>query len=52
MADEIDTKNVSVSHYHKDEESIQKLKDLLSDDYCIPYGIYRSCGSDAIRCKF
>lgn len=35
MANEIDTKNVFVSHYHEDEENIKKLKDLLSDDYCI-----------------
>ena len=35
MAEEAEIKNVFVSHYHKDEESIQKLKDLLSDDYCI-----------------
>lgn len=27
--------NVFVSHYHEDEENIKKLKDLLSDDYCI-----------------
>lgn len=30
-----ETKNVFVSHYHEDEENIKKLKDLLSDDYCI-----------------
>lgn len=35
MADEIDTKNVFVSHYHEDEENIKKLKNLLSSDYCI-----------------
>lgn len=35
MSEEIETKNVFVSHYHKDEENIRKLKDLLSDEYCI-----------------
>ena len=32
---EEEIKNVFVSHYHKDEENIKKLKDLLSDEYCI-----------------
>lgn len=27
--------NVFVSHYHEDEENIQKLKDLLGEDYSI-----------------
>lgn len=35
MSADKEIKNIFVSHYHKDEESIQKLKDLLSDDYCI-----------------
>ena len=35
MSVDKEIKNIFVSHYHKDEESIQKLKDLLSDDYCI-----------------
>ena len=28
-------KNVFVSHYHEDEDSIKQFKDLLSADYCI-----------------
>ena len=32
---EEEIKNVFVSHYYKDEENIKKLKDLLSDEYCI-----------------
>lgn len=35
MNDDNEIKNVFVSHYHEDEESIKKLKDLLSEDYCI-----------------
>lgn len=35
MNDVNEIKNVFVSHYHEDEESIKKLKDLLSEDYCI-----------------
>ncbi len=35
MSDEKEIINVFVSHYHKDEETIKKLKDLLSDKYCI-----------------
>ena len=35
MNDDNEIKNVFVSHYHEDEENITKLKDLLSDDYCI-----------------
>ena len=35
VSEGIETKNVFVSHYHKDEENIRKLKDLLSDEYCI-----------------
>ena len=35
MAEEKEIKNVFVSHYHEDEDSIKKFKDLLSDDYCI-----------------
>ena len=27
--------NVFVSHYHKDEENIGKMKDLLGDEFCI-----------------
>ena len=35
MAERKEIKNVFVSHYHKDEDSIKKFKDLLSNDYCI-----------------
>lgn len=35
MSNEEEIKNVFVSHFHEDEENIKKLKDLLSDDYCI-----------------
>lgn len=35
MAEVIEIKNVFVSHYHEDEDSIKKFKDMLSDDYCI-----------------
>lgn len=35
MAEEKEIKNVFVSHYHEDEDSIKQFKDLLSDDYCI-----------------
>lgn len=35
MNNENEIKNVFVSHYHRDEENIKKLKELLSDDYCI-----------------
>ena len=35
MAEEKEIKNVFVSHYHEDEDSIKQFKDLLSADYCI-----------------
>ena len=35
MEEEKEIKNVFVSHYHEDEDSIKQFKDLLSDDYCI-----------------
>ena len=35
MAEEKEIKNVFVSHYHEDEDSIRQFKDLLSADYCI-----------------
>lgn len=35
MAEEKEIKNVFVSHYHEDEDSIKAFKRLLSDDYCI-----------------
>lgn len=35
MAEEKEVKNVFVSHYHEDEDSIKQFKDLLSADYCI-----------------
>lgn len=35
MNNEEEIKNVFVSHYHKNEENIKNLKDLLSDEYCI-----------------
>lgn len=35
MTEEKEIKNVFVSHYHEDEDSIKQFKDLLSDDYCI-----------------
>ena len=35
MGEKKEIKNIFVSHYHEDEEGIKKLKDLLSDDYCI-----------------
>ena len=35
MAEEKEIKNVFVSHYHVDEDSIKQFKDLLSADYCI-----------------
>lgn len=33
--EEKEIKNVFVSHYHEDEDSIKKMKDLLGDDYSI-----------------
>ena len=35
MTEEKEIINVFVSHYHEDENSIKKFKDLLSDNYCI-----------------
>ncbi len=35
MAEEKEIKNVFVSHYHEDEDSIKQFKYLLSADYCI-----------------
>lgn len=35
MAEDREIINVFVSHYHEDEEGIKKLKEILSDDYCI-----------------
>ena len=35
MEERKEIKNVFVSHYHEDEDSIKKFKDLLSEDYCI-----------------
>lgn len=35
MAEKKEIINVFVSHYHEDEESIRKFKELLSDGYCI-----------------
>ena len=33
MEERKEIKNVFVSHYHEDEDSIKKFKDLLSEDY-------------------
>lgn len=33
--DDKEIKNVFVSHYHEDEDSIKQMKDLLGDDYNI-----------------
>lgn len=35
MSEIKEIKNVFVSHYHKDEDSIKTFKNLLSDNYCI-----------------
>ena len=35
MAENKEVKNVFVSHYHEDEDSIKAFKGLLNDSYCI-----------------
>ena len=35
MGEKKEIKNIFVSHYHEDEDSIKQFKDLLSADYCI-----------------